>query len=348
MSNVASPLVNIAITSVVCTIPAIATTVYRLCIRRGRYWADDAWALCSAVSQLIMFISSFVHIANSSPKRAMVAVYYLMAATFYTIVWFARLSILFSIIRIDPCARRRRLLLIISVFFLLTTVVLVTQLFWVCEPEPRWKEQNSPYCYLTRQVVVLQVVTDIVSDSILIVAPLRLVRSLHDRKLPRRLTIIFSTCLITTIVSLVHAAFIFTRAGHNEVIAAIVEDCVSLIVCNIPVVSASLLRIHREPIRANATPGSVRSGLRFASWHTKATSPDDAAAAAGGTTIGTIGWRSTFRWDRELPESETELDQSNTTSTLPTHESHEVDHDIGGYPENDILTISGWRLVFTA
>ncbi|KAF8070682.1 hypothetical protein FPV67DRAFT_1036233 [Lyophyllum atratum] len=299
----------IGITSVVCTVPAIATTGYRLWIRRGRYWADDAWALCSAISQLLMFSGSFVHITNSSPKRAMVSAYYLMAAPFYCVVWFARLSILFSLIRIDPSAGRRRRLLVVAVFFFLITVVLVCQLFWVCEPVPSWKDENSPQCLLPRQVVVLQLVTDILSDAILIIAPLRLLRNLSDKKLRRRLTVIFSTCLITTVVSLVHAAFIFVHAGHKEVIAAIVEDCVSLIVCNVPVVVTSLLHIQRDHQKANASTGHGPSRIRFATWNPRST-----AAVGETTTAGTTGWMNNFRWEREL-----ESEESETTDTALHH-----------------------------
>jgi len=312
MLNTADPLVKIGITSVVCTVPAIATTIYRLWIRRGRYWADDAWALGAALSQFIMFSGSFIHITNSTPKPAMVAAYYMMASTFYTVVWFARLSILFSIIRIDPSENRRRLLLVVAVLFFATTVILVTQLFWVCEPNPSWKDKNSPQCSLTRQVVVLQLVTDILADTILIIAPLRLLRNLSDRKLRRRLTVIFSTCLVTTAVSLVHAAFIFIHAGHKEVIAAIVEDCVSLIVCNVPVVVTSLLHIQRENRMDNTTGHGRPSGLRFASWHPKSTAVNETATTTHSTTT-TTGWMDNFRWERELLSESDESDHGTAT-----------------------------------
>ncbi len=73
------------------------------------------------------------------------------------------------------------------------------------------------------------------------VAPLRLIRHMSaEDSTRRRLMIIFSTSIVTTcvidfctarrnaqflnsIVSLVHAAFIFTDAGSKVVIAAIVE-----------------------------------------------------------------------------------------------------------------------------
>ncbi|KAF5380612.1 hypothetical protein D9615_004632 [Tricholomella constricta] len=312
MLDASDPMVKIGITAAVCTVPAIASTIYRLWIRRGRYWADDAWALLSALSQFLMFSGVFIHITNSSPRKAMVAAYYLMAAPFYTVVWFARLSILFSIIRIDPSAARRRLLLIIAVLFFITTVVLVTQLFWVCEPEPSWKNENNPQCVLTRQVVVLQLVTDILADAILIIAPLRLLRNLNDKKLRRRLTVIFSTCLITTIVSLVHAAFIFVHAGPEEVMAAIVEDNVSLIVCNVPVVVTSLINIQRESRKANTTHG--RSTVRFASWHPKSTAVGETVNGTGTMMTATTGWMDNFRWERELPEESDESEVGTTTA----------------------------------
>ncbi|RDB24735.1 hypothetical protein Hypma_007658 [Hypsizygus marmoreus] len=303
MLNTSDPLIKIGITAVVCTIPAIATTAYRLWIRRGRYWADDAWALLSALSQFLMFSGVFIHITHSSPKGAMVAAYYLMAAPFYTVVWFARLSILFSIIRIDPSAVRRRLLLFVAALFFITTVVLVTQLFWVCEPEPGWKLEDSPQCVLTRQVVVLQIVTDVLADAILITAPLRLLRNLSDRKLRRRLTVIFSTCLITTVVSIVHAAFIFLRAGPQEVIAAIVEDNVSLIVCNVPVVVTSVMRLQRNAQKENASRGTA---LRFAPLGNTTT------IGGGETATATTGWMNHFRWERDLGLE----DESETGTTL--------------------------------
>ncbi|KAJ7910271.1 hypothetical protein B0H13DRAFT_2012698, partial [Mycena leptocephala] len=68
----------------------------------------------------------------------------------------------------------------------------------------------------------------------------------------------FSTCVVTTIVcltcpvqanihisqvSLVHAAFILRNCGMKILILAIVEDCLSLIVANIPVVITTTIDI---------------------------------------------------------------------------------------------------------
>jgi len=142
----------------------------------------------------------------------------------------------------------------------------------------------------------------------------------------------------------VHAAFIFIHAGHKEVVAAIVEDCVSLIVCNVPVVVTSLLHIQREHHRENATGHGRPSGLRFASWHPKSTATGETTTART-TMTTTSGWMDNFRWERELPESD-ESDHSTTTvlsnvdlnktgelsdvsrKAPPTNDSHEFDVDV--------------------
>ncbi|KAG6811766.1 hypothetical protein H0H92_005896 [Tricholoma furcatifolium] len=284
MLNASDPLIKLGITALVCTLPAIASTIYRLWIRRGRYWADDlnitkAWALAAALSQLIMFTGVFIHITDSSPHSVMIAAYYLMASTFYTVVWFSRLSILFSIIRIDPNASRRRILYFVAAVFFIITLIFVAQLFWVCEPMgAQWKNEASPQCRLTDQVVVMQLV-----------------------------------------ISLVHAAFILIHAGDQEVMAAIVEDCVSLIVSNLPVVVTALLAIRRAKSQSEATTAPV-SRLRFATLpaNNKGTITGQTTTLNAGTTVTvTPGWANPFRWERDLRETDSEesFDKTGIAST---------------------------------
>jgi hypothetical protein len=66
-------------------------------------------------------------------------------------------------------------------------------------------------------------IADVIADTLLILAPLKLLSGLTDPVLRRRLVIIFSTCIVTTIVSLVHAALIILDGGVKVLIAAIVE-----------------------------------------------------------------------------------------------------------------------------
>ncbi|KAJ7922283.1 hypothetical protein B0H13DRAFT_2267548 [Mycena leptocephala] len=172
-----------------------------------------------------------------------------MGTTFYLIIWASRLSILFSIVRIEPSAQRRRLLFWVAATFVAAALFLLGQLFWICESNPSWKNFESVQCELPLQVGICQIVTDVIADSILLLAPLPLFRNLIDKSLGYKLTLLFSTCVVTTIVSLVHAAFILRDKDVKIFISAIVEiqDCLSLIVANIPVVITTTIDIVGEP-----------------------------------------------------------------------------------------------------
>lgn len=52
-----------------------------------------------------------------------------------------------------------------------------------------------------------------------------MIRHVANKGLRRRLMFIFSTSVVTTIVSLVHAAYILRTGGTRVLIAAIVEVC---------------------------------------------------------------------------------------------------------------------------
>ncbi|KAF9465587.1 hypothetical protein BDZ94DRAFT_1253482 [Collybia nuda] len=248
MLDIHNPLIQIKITSAVCSAFAIGTTIYRLIIRWGRLQADDGWAFFSMLTLLIQIAGVFMRIPDPTRLSHLnrVASYYLMATSFYTIIWSARLSILFSIIRVDPSDSRKRLLKLVAVLFSIVCIVLIAQLYWVCEPQPKWKDLPSPQCTLNKQIAICQLVSDVIADSILLVVPLKLLQSIQDMRLRLRLMVIFSTCIVTTVVSLVHAVLILKRGGKKVIIAALVEDCLSLIVCNIPVVFTSALRLRER------------------------------------------------------------------------------------------------------
>ncbi|KAK1217116.1 hypothetical protein PQX77_020233 [Marasmius sp. AFHP31] len=178
----------------------------------------------------------------------------------------SRISIIYSIIRIDPNSSRRKIYVGVSYVYFIVLLVLTAQLFWVCEPEPGWKDTTSPQCHLTPQVAIFQLVTDILADSFLLYAPVRVFVHIRDKALRRKLVIIFSTCLITTIVSLVHAAYILTTGGIPVIISALVEDSVSLMVANLVVVVTALLRAgvgDKDEIPAPAKTSTVSSAVKY-------------------------------------------------------------------------------------
>ncbi|KAI0041600.1 hypothetical protein FA95DRAFT_1610882 [Auriscalpium vulgare] len=245
----------------------IGLTVTRLWIRRDRYWWDDAWACFSMISLIIQVVATFIY-AQRLGHMLESSMYYLMVSAFYSVNWSARISILLSIIRIDPDPDARRKLMWLVGVFVGALVFFVAQLLWVCEPQPGWKSQLPPRCRLTKQVAICLLVSDVIADFLLITLPLRLIQGVKDRQLRHRVMFIFSTSIATTVASLIHVAFILTSGGTNEAIAGIAETCVSLTVANVPVIGTALTRFasrHIAPVPVPETDDDMPD-ISAVSW----------------------------------------------------------------------------------
>ncbi|KAF8630188.1 hypothetical protein AX15_003066 [Amanita polypyramis BW_CC] len=253
-------LTEIEVVMLVCSSIASTSTVARLFLRRRRFWVDDAWALFALLVLIVQFVALFIH--PQHPREGVVR-YYLMATTFYTIVWSARLSLLFSLIRVDPHAKRRKSLFFVASVYIGLYILLTGQLFWICAPQQTWKTAVVPQCPIGFPVAVLQLITDLLADGTLLIVPMFLFSIISDGSLRYRLMVIFSTCIITTVVSLVHTIYVLTTGGIKVEIAALVEDCVSLVVCNIPVISSALLRSREDKSRQPGT--NLLSSIAFRS-----------------------------------------------------------------------------------
>ncbi|KAG6813374.1 hypothetical protein H0H92_011640 [Tricholoma furcatifolium] len=108
-----------------------------------------------------------------------------------------------------------------------------------------------------------------------------------------------------------------TRHGDKEVMAAIIEESFSLIVCNVPVVVTSLLALRRARSRANT---SETTDVQFASWPTNRRSTIVKSATSFTGTIAT-NWGNTFRWERDLQETG-ELNKTELSNTVDVHLSN--------------------------
>ncbi|KAF5381672.1 hypothetical protein D9615_005562 [Tricholomella constricta] len=247
---------------------AAVVTLVRLFerIRSKRFGYDDGFAALSLAILVVFVVSLFTHLGDPThlSHATRVAMYYILAQGFYGIVWAARLSILFSVIRITPNGSNlKRILYGLVGTFLLIWAILFAQVFWVCEPEPLWKDALSPQCALGRNVAIAQLISDIYADSVLIVAPLRLLWNLEvSRSQKNRLLVVFSASIGTTIASLVHAYYVLRVGGLDEVFVAVVELCVSLLVCNLAVVVGLIARVKESRKRSNFSSGESYSMSR--------------------------------------------------------------------------------------
>jgi len=251
---------DLRIVAAVVPATAIVITLCRLVVRIRRLWWDDAWAFFSLLNLMVLVGAAFTHFATPPSQVTRVAAYYLSAIFFTNVVWTARLSILWSVIRITPTPRMKVALYYTSGLFLLVWLVLTVQPFWICEQEPGWKESPNPQCVLGLQSSVTQIITDVIGDALLIAAPCWDMREVLDKGLKRKLMLIFSMSIMTTIVSLVHDVILFTNGGVREALAAILEDSIGLIVCNLAVIVTAIIRVFNIANGVNTRSSSGASG----------------------------------------------------------------------------------------
>ncbi|KIJ40421.1 hypothetical protein M422DRAFT_173811, partial [Sphaerobolus stellatus SS14] len=212
------------VTNFVLTALATVVTFLRLFdrARSARLWWDDAWAAFT-----VLLINIFMAaVCTILLCRCMVRAFLLITPQSKLTpgeIRSARISILFTVIRLSVGALRK-VLSYAFIVFLTIWAVLFAQVWWVCEREPGWKDAPLPQCDLGLNVAVAQVITDVLCDAFLIFVPLRLVWNIRLTRAQKiRITAIFSTTIVTTCVSMNHAFFVLRAGGLKEALAAIVQ-----------------------------------------------------------------------------------------------------------------------------
>ncbi|KAJ7017550.1 hypothetical protein C8F04DRAFT_1155496 [Mycena alexandri] len=262
---------------------AMVVTYFRLFdrYRRGKLWWDDFWAFVCTLCAIFFITVTLLHIQSPSPlkENVQVIVFYMCGGSFYAVIWTARLSILFTIIRLSY-GRMRRLLCRLAMAFFVTCVILIAQVLWTCQVEPGWKDIPAPHCDLGLKIAIAQLISDVLSDVILIAAPMHLVwRVQLQRGLKLRLRAVFAATSTSTAVSLYHAYCVLRFPGLPEFLAATIQLSVTLFVANLSVIVAIMFRLKAENETDNIAPpsvvtiGAVRGRKKFA------------ATTFGGTTM---------------------------------------------------------------
>ncbi|EPQ59062.1 hypothetical protein GLOTRDRAFT_33368, partial [Gloeophyllum trabeum ATCC 11539] len=205
---------------------AIAVTLFRLWVRarkRQLGW-DDFWAMAAVICFVIFISAMELHFRDE--RRC------------------SKLSILFTTIRLTAPGTFRRWLIRSAFCFGCAWAVLFSQVFWVCENQPGWKDTPQPQCDLGRNVAIAQVITDVATDAVLIGAPLKLIWKVKLTRTQKiRIFAVFSTTTIATAVSLYHSYAILRYGGFEEARAAVIQDGVSLIVADLSVIVAFFMQI---------------------------------------------------------------------------------------------------------
>ncbi|KAG2747311.1 hypothetical protein P692DRAFT_201867081 [Suillus brevipes Sb2] len=293
MSSSGPTIAQTEVVNMVLPLVAITVTTFRLyCrVRQGRLWIDDLWATFAMAFILALLIVDWLYLQDYDkiPQGARVALYYMVCQFFYAVVWCSRISILLTVVRLTVPGTLRRVLTFTTMIFVLGWAVLFAQVWWTCESEPGWKTQPRPQCNLGRNVAIAQIITDVIGDSILILAPFRLIYKVRLTKAQKiRILTIFSTSAITTVVSLAHAYYVLSDGGLKEAVAAMVESSVSLIVANLSVVVAFLLSMSAEDDSSSPAPWKLSPIITFGSQPRRRRFNDPLATTMIGVETTTI------------------------------------------------------------
>ncbi|KAH7923544.1 hypothetical protein BV22DRAFT_574771 [Leucogyrophana mollusca] len=230
---------------------AMLLTVFRLShrLRIRRFWWEDAWALLGLLCTLAVLASGWVHILTlSTASHVSIVTFWIYTFSFTCVVWSVRMSVLLSITRmIYPNKPLRHLMHGVAALFILLFGGLIIQKAYKCGSSLTWYTSTSLSCHLPRPMASYELASDIVSDTILVSLPLRL---LWRIKLPRRerkmFLAVFSSSLVMSVVSMFHATTQLARINSLISTATDFEVALCLIVCNLLVVVAFIYRLVKQ------------------------------------------------------------------------------------------------------
>ncbi|KAK0202081.1 hypothetical protein DFS33DRAFT_1263870, partial [Desarmillaria ectypa] len=204
-------------------------TFFRLAYRsrKARLWLDDACAsiamLCSLVWLVCYWI--FTDVPGVGPfgqsELFRIRSYWVDSAMFLTVVWYVRVSLMFSFVRSSPPGIfSRRLPFFGSVLFLLMWASLLAQRIYLCYRDKSWQDQSQPKCDNSRTILV-----EFFSNLIILATPaVTLIAGAVYHAQHRVLLILLFCAVIITATSVVHAVYwIHEYVALLEDLTAIIE-----------------------------------------------------------------------------------------------------------------------------
>ncbi|KAF8830127.1 hypothetical protein F5879DRAFT_366762 [Lentinula edodes] len=250
-----SSTTNRIVTTILLGIAQILT-LFRINIRRraNRLWWDDAWALLTMFLSQLLLIAMWIRTDTpglgplDESHSARIVAYWLVSISFTCTLWSARISLIFSVIRlIPPLFVLRRVSEWMAVIFFLMWAGSLIQKTYICASDRSWYQLSAPQCHLGTDVAIVELVTDLFADVVLAVIPIRLLAGVGlspDKR--RMLYMMFCASLLTSMVSIIHAVFLLGPSGLLEAITAQAEAGTALMVANVGVLSPYVYRLMKN------------------------------------------------------------------------------------------------------
>ncbi|KAH7925029.1 hypothetical protein BV22DRAFT_1065630 [Leucogyrophana mollusca] len=313
---------------------AFISTTFRLWFRCHirRVWWEDVWAASALCFDIICLIAMWAWTVALPPDRSHkmgasgVVSYWLLIISYTCVIWSARLSIVFSIIRIVPPTRTVRSVSFgVALLFVSMWVLVLTAKAYSCARDTSWHSKMIIQCPFPTEVAIIEMCTDVVADAILVGLPLRL---LWRVKLPKHqrvmILVIFSSSFLTSVASVVHTAYLIPTSSFIGGLTAEIEGALSLVVCNLLVIVTFVYRVVQGDITADLSTSFITTATTRASRNDyRLTTVDleflgDASGYSSGQKDESSGSSLGFTTPTALPAPVTtqgESDSSRFTST---------------------------------
>ncbi|KIJ62422.1 hypothetical protein HYDPIDRAFT_94501, partial [Hydnomerulius pinastri MD-312] len=232
-------------------------------IRLRRLWWEDAWAALALCLDGICAVSTWTLTSPYAPpwylsQNAHIISLWLTLISYTCLVWSARMSIVFSIIRVvPPPGPIRTIAYGVAVLFFFMWALVSSSKAYTCGSDTSWYEGVIIQCPIGLPIAIIEFTTDLVSDAILVAMPLRM---LWHVKLPRgeRILIlsIFSMSLLSCFASIIHVAFLIPDPSFMAGMTADIEGALGLMICNLLVIVTYFYRVFRngEDIETTSDP----------------------------------------------------------------------------------------------
>ncbi|KAH0835720.1 hypothetical protein J3R83DRAFT_9542 [Lanmaoa asiatica] len=227
--------VSLSVSATIVEALGLVLTAWRIYFRLkiGRFWWEDAWAAILFATSASWIITYWV--ASYTNGLTFIVSTWIYFVGFTCIVALARMSVLFSIIRIiHGSPHLLKFAYACVAFFVAFWLIQVVEKTWQCALDPSWHYTIAAFCIVDKQIAVFEFTTDCISVSILVVLPLCM---LWKVKLPRRqrrmILSIFASSVVLAFAALFHTVgqilkiYIVMSAGWQ------IEIALSIIVCNL-------------------------------------------------------------------------------------------------------------------
>ncbi|KAN0082749.1 hypothetical protein V8E55_008544, partial [Tylopilus felleus] len=227
---------------------AIITGTFRSFYRWyiSRFWWEDVWATFALLLDIVCFINIWMPRSPDASRhqpvsvfKAVSAIRWMDAMTLTSGLWAARMSMITTIIRItNPHVQFRRSAYAAAVAFCIMWVAILIQKLYLC---------LALACTMKQDVASSQLVTDVISDALLMALPLYFLRGVKMENSQRILLVSsFASSICITIISITHSVFLFLPYTVTSLVLAHVKTALALIICNLLVIVTFAYRLCRR------------------------------------------------------------------------------------------------------